>query len=455
MRRILIISLVILTSMLFSGSIGAVQNENAAPATAQTILPETGSEGKLHVFEGRSMILQSQRSLKRVSITDDSIASTVIISPTQIMIHGLKPGTVTLLLWDAQERLRSFDLQVQIDTRPLKAQLKQLFPNEQIEVGQSQDALVLSGNVTSQEIMDKVAALGATQASSVVNSMFIHELPKDTFMLKVRFAEVDRSAIQELGVNFFSTGAGNTIGRTTTQMFGNADITTDNDSSSIDLDNLLNVFIFRPDINMGMVLRALQSENLLEILAEPNLLAADGQEASFLAGGEFPVPVVQSGESNAITIQWREFGIRLKFMATTLHDGRIRLKATPEVSALDYANAIIVSGFSVPALTTWRTETEVELSNGQSFAISGLLDQRTRDSFSKIPGLGDIPLLGKLFQSKNANKSRTELMVLVTPIIVKPSEPGQESPPPKFPEPFLDKENFDKNRKGNVDNTDE
>jgi pilus assembly protein CpaC len=455
MKRIVITLIAFITSIIFTVSIDPVKRIHAAPAATQIADTETTqigagteSQGTLRVFAGRSMILQSRNPLKRVSITKADIAQTVVISPTQLMIHGLKPGTVTLLLWDAQERLRSFDLQVQIDTRSVSEQLKQLFPNENIEVSQLGEALVLSGDVTSQEIMDKAVNLAATQAPSVVNTMFIRELPKDTIMVKVRFAEVDRSAIQEMGVNFLSTGAGNTIGSTTTQMYGDVDLNVNNDTATFNLQNLLNVFIFRPDVNMGMILRALQNKNLLQILAEPNLLAADGQEASFLAGGEIPVPVVQSSQTNAVTIQWREFGIRLNFTANTLHDGRIRLKVSPEVSSLDYANAVTVSGFTIPALTSRKAETQVELSDGQSFAIAGLLDKRMRDTYSKIPGLGDIPVLGKLFQSKAANKNQTELMVLVTPSVVEPIDPGQTPPLPEFPEPFLDKKNFDKARSG-------
>jgi len=455
MKRILITLFAIITSIIFTVSIDPVKRIHAAPAAPQTADTETtqigtgtDSQGTLRVFAGRSMILQSRNPLKRVAITNADIAQTVAVSPTQLMIHGLKPGTVTLLLWDAQERLRSFDLQVQIDTRPVSAQLKQLFPNENIEVSQSGEALVLSGEVTSQEIMDKAVALGATQALSVVNTMFIQELPKETIMIKVRFAEVDRSAIQEMGVNFLSTGTGNTIGSTTTQTFGDLDLNVSENMATFTLNNLLNVFIYRPDVNMGMVLRALQNRNLLEILAEPNLLAADGQEASFLAGGEIPVPVIQSAQTNAVTIQWREFGIRLNFTANTLHDGRIRLKVSPEVSSLDYANAVTISGFTIPALTSRKAETQVELSDGQSFAIAGLLDKRMRDAFTKIPGLGDIPVLGKLFQSKSANKNQTELMVVVTPSVVEPADPGQTPPLPEFPEPFLDENNFDKDRSG-------
>ncbi len=491
MRRIPITLLAIITITLIPGSINAVRSA-AAEQTAtqeaprdikmQSSLPEAGGDRKLRVFAGRSMIVQSRAPMKRVSITDPAIASTVVVSPTQLMIHGLKPGTVTLLLWDEQERSRSFDLQVEIDTRPIKAQLKQLFPDEKIEADQSGAAIILNGEVASQHVIDKAVALAQTHAPSVVSTMWVREPPGDTILLQVKFAEVDRSAVQELGASFFSTGAANTIGAATTQQFGGglltnsgavpADVEEGSDPNAqnlvsggigrtlahtpsvFGLNDLLNIFIFRADVNLGMVIRAMQQKNLLQILAEPNLLAANGKEASFLAGGEFPFPVIQSGQNNnAVTIQWREFGIRLNFLANALDDGRIRLKVAPEVSSLDYSNALTISGFLIPAMTSRKAATEVELKNGQSFAVAGLMDNRMRDTYSKIPGLGDIPILGKLFQSKATNKSNTELMVLVTPVIVKPFEPGQEPPLPAFPEPFLHKEIFDKARPGHSDSS--
>ena len=477
--------LAILTLTIIPFSTGFIGNANASPqpnssvaGPVQTSLPEEGSVGKLQVFVGRSMVVQSGKPLKRVSVTDPDIASTIVVSPTQLMIHGLKPGTVSLLLWDPQERMQTFDLQVQIDTRPISSRLKQVFPNENIMVAHLGSALVLNGEVSNQEVIDKSVALAQTQAPSVVSTMWVKPPSRETIMLKVRFAEVDRSAVQELGVNFFSTGAGNTIGSVTTQQFGGGFSTNSGaipagveggsqpegssvvaggiprglaqTPSAFGLNDLLNIFIFRSDVNMGMVIRALQQKNLLQILAEPDLLATNGQEASFLAGGEFPFPIVQSGTgSTSLSIEFKEFGIRLKFLANVLEDGKIRLKVAPEVSALDYANALTVSGFLIPALTSRRAETEVELSDGQSFAIAGLMDNRITDVISKVPGLGDIPILGNLFKSKGLNKSKTELMVMVTPTVVQPLEPDQEPPLPEFPEPFLDIKSFDKKKTGN------
>ncbi len=264
----------------------------------------------------------------------------------------------------------------------------------------------------------------------------------------VKFADVDRSVGQQLGVNIFSTGAGNTIGSIGTTQFGsplnNSSIDSGGKLANLLLQDALNIFAFNTDINMGVTIKALQQKNLLQILAEPNLMASNGKEASFLAGGEFPFPVVQGGANiNTVTIQFKEFGVRLNFTPTMTSSGKIRLKVKPEVSALDFNNAVNIGGFLVPALSTRRAETEVELADGQSFAIAGLLDNRVTEIASKIPGLGDLPIIGYLFKSREIKKAKTELIVLVTPKFVKPLNPDQVPPLPEMPKPFLDDNKFD------------
>src|SRR5262245_34811083 len=297
-------------------------------------------------------------------------------------------------------------------------------------------------------------AISQTQSKAVVNLLGVLQLTSaGQVLLQVRFAEVDRAAVQQLGVNILSTGFANTPGAITTGQFSPPSVGTlqgaipggvQGTNTSFTLGDLLNVFIFRPDLNLAVTIRALQQRNVLQILAEPNLLAMNGREASFLAGGEFPFPVVQTGAGlNAVTITFKEFGVRLKFTPTVLTDGTIRLKVAPEVSALDFTNGLTVSGFAVPALSTRRAETEIELKDGQSFAIAGLIDNRLTDNASKIPGLGDIPIIGKLFRSRAINKSKTELLVMVTPKLVRPLAPGQVPTMPDFKKPFLDNNKFD------------
>ena len=216
-------------------------------------------------------------------------------------------------------------------------------------------------------------------------------------------------------------------------------------TASQTINNVLNLFLFRPDLNFGAVVEALQTKNLLQILAEPNLIAINGKEASFLAGGQFPFPIVQPGAGfTAVTISFKEFGVRLAFTPQIMPNGNIHLKVAPEVSTLDFANALTLSGFTVPALSTRKADTEFELQDGQSFVIAGLMDNRVTDIYNKVPGLGDIPILGNLFRSKSFQKSNSELMVLCT---VRRISPNTEPPaPPKNPKPFLEPDKFDKGK---------
>jgi pilus assembly protein CpaC len=265
--------------------------------------------------------------------------------------------------------------------------------------------------------------------------------------LHVIFAELDRTVSESFGVNLLSTGAANTPGQISTGQFSPATSPQLNGTvgspvtgthSTLNLSNSLNIFAFRPDLNLGATIQALQSKGLLQILAQPDLITTDGKEAHFTVGGEFPVPVPQSGaNAGAITIQFREFGIRLSFTPNTTQLGTIKLHVQPEVSTIDTANGIVLSGFNIPALSTRKVETEVELSVGQSFVIAGLMDDRVTQNLSKIPGIGDIPILGALFRSRSRTRAKTELIVVVTPEIRMPLANGAPASLPEMPEPFL------------------
>jgi pilus assembly protein CpaC len=257
-------------------------------------------------------------------------------------------------------------------------------------------------------------------------------------LLHVRFADVDRSATTSLGVNLLSTGAGNTVGQVTTGQFGPASPSIQSNAVQFTLSDALNIFLFRTDLNLGTLIKALEARNLLQMLAEPNVLALNGKPASFVAGGEFPFPVVQGGAAaGAVTIQFREYGVRINFLPVVTPRGSISLQVAPEVSSLDYSNALQFQGYTIPALATRRVETQVELESGQSFVIAGLLDNTITESLNKIPGIGDIPLLGKLFQSRSRTRSNSELMVLVTPELVRPIPGGTPVPQIRMPEQFL------------------
>jgi pilus assembly protein CpaC len=255
-------------------------------------------------------------------------------------------------------------------------------------------------------------------------------------------------------------GLGNTIATSQTGQFGSVSVTrtpasvTSTSSSttvtpattSTTINNFLNLFVARTDINLDAVIEALQQKNLLQILAEPNLIAVNGKEASFLAGGEFPFPVVQPGAGgiSTVTVQFREFGVRLKFTPVIQPNGNIHLRVAPEVSTLDFANAVTVSGTTIPAISTRKADTEFELQDGQSFVIAGLMDNRVTNLASKIPFLGDLPILGNFFKSKSDQKSNSELMVLCTVHRVSPSTQAPKGP--ATPEPYLDHSKFDVNK---------
>jgi pilus assembly protein CpaC len=276
-------------------------------------------------------------------------------------------------------------------------------------------------------------------------------------LLKVRFAQVDRTKFTAFGINLLSTGATNTIGTVTTQQFGTLGLGDQGKLTGVigapikgattteTISDLLNIFIFRPDLNLGATIRDLQQRNVLEILAEPNLLAANGEPARFLAGGELPYPVVTGASGQAtVSVQFKPFGVKLEFTANIESDNTIRLKVFPEVSSLDFTNAVTISGFVLPAIATRHAETVVELRDGQSFGIAGLLDQRTTAQFFKVPGIGDIPILGQLFRSRSMNKTNSELVVIVTPTIVDPAAAPTAAPElPKMPIAPLDQKQFD------------
>jgi pilus assembly protein CpaC len=436
----------------------------AAPgpeASSQAPQAEAQGAAPLRVLVGKSLLINTTERLKRISVTDDAIADALVVTPTQILVHGRAAGEVSLLIWDELERSRSFDLRVDVDVRAAAEEEKRVFPDEQIAVSPSRSAIVLSGHVSTEDVSKRAGMIAEAYSKNVVNVLTFGPVGAQEVLLEVKFAEVDRSAITQLGINVFAPGLGNTIATSQTGQFGSvqihntAETTTTNGGTTtttttatpptVNISDFLNFFVTRTDINLGAVIKALQQKNLLQILAEPNLIAVNGKEASFLAGGEFPFPVVQPSQGfTAVTITFKEFGVQLKFTPVIMPNGNIHLKVAPQVSALDFANALTISGFTIPALSTRKAETEFELQDGQSFVIAGLIDNRVTDIYNKVPALGDIPILGNFFKSKSAQKSNSELMVLCTARRISPST----QPPtlPVNPKPFMDKDKFDKTK---------
>jgi pilus assembly protein CpaC len=445
----------------FSGSAVVAQNSAPAATPAQQTAPapmpvsqapanqgqESSEPQTLHLLVGRSLVISSPARIKRVSLADPEIAEAIVVSPTQVLVNGKKPGGVSLLLWDETDQSQAFEVSVDIDVLGLSQKIHEVFPAENVHIDTSKDVVIITGKISSTVVADKILEVVKGAAPKVTSMMEVPPALTGQVLLQVRFAEVDRAALTQLGFNFLSTGAGHTFGSLTTQQFGGvgAPAITDTPESATTTQTIasaLNIFLFNPDIHLATTIQALQSKNLFQVLAEPNLMTESGKEANFLAGGEFPYPTIQGSSGgtggNAVTIQFKEFGIRLSFTPILSADGTIHLKVKPEVSTLDFANGVTLNGFVLPALSTRRVESEMSLADGQTFAIAGLVDNRVTELLSKIPGIGDIPILGKLFQSKSLNKTKNELLVIVTPHIVHPLGPDQVPHGPNFPQPFLD-----------------
>jgi pilus assembly protein CpaC len=439
----------------FSGSPGAIV---AGPPAAA---PDATS---IDLLVGRSTILNVGSAITRVSLTVPDVADAMVTTPQQLLIHGKAPGVISMFVWDRAGGIKTYEVNVRRDLTQLIEQMRGLFAGEPVSVVGSGKDVVLSGTVSSKYVVDKagdVAGGYVEKKENVVNLLKVQEgVASNQVMLRVRFAEVSRSALQELGASFFTGPGGfhDYIAQSSTQQFptinyteldrssiqgapdhwGGGRDTVDATGGKFTFSDLLNLTVFNNKYNIGTLIKALQDKGLFQSLAEPNLIALNGKEASFLAGGEYPYPVVQPGAAgNSISITFKEFGIRLSFTPTVLGGDLINLKVRPEVSSLDFSNAIVLDGFRIPALSTRRTETEVELQDGQTFAIAGLLNNTVQNTMRKIPGIGDIPILGWLFKSNAIQKNQTELVVMITPTVVRKGSTGVSSGLPQPVQPFL------------------
>ena len=426
-----------------------------AVASPRFVMADDALAVKLLV--GRSTIVDVGTAIARVSLTSADVADAVVTSSNQLLVNGKMPGTISMYVWERTGGLHRYEIVVQRDLAYLNDQIKRLFPGEDIEAQSSGKGIVLSGLVSSKAVFDKASTVAGgyvEKADEIVNMLKIQETAaSNQVLLRVRFAEVSRSAMTELGVSLFTspTGVNNTLGRITTGQysapgFDGIDVTKSSSSfgSSVTsasgkftFSDFLNLFLFSEKYDIGAVVKALQTKGMFQSLAEPNLVSESGKEASFLAGGEFPVPIAQgSGINTAITVQYKEFGIRLNF-TPVVTGNRVHLKVRPEVSTLDFANGVVLQGFRIPALSTRRTETELELMDGQTFAIAGLMNNSVNSTLQKIPGIGDIPILGALFNSKQAQKNQTELVVIITPQILQRNSAGVTTSLPRTSEPYL------------------
>jgi len=413
-------------------------------------LAQTAAGRDLALLEGRGELVQFQRDVTKVAVAEPKIADAVVVSPREIMINAKVPGHTTVVIWETGSDPLRIEVAVHKDTSEWDTFTKEIKESagSPISVSGSGDTIVLSGSVKSSDESKRLAGMAQTRAKNVINLL---QAPPPAelrqILLQVKFAAVDRVALSQIGFNLFSTND-KVMGSLTTQQFSpprfsqlqvqGGQVT----GNTVNFSDLLNLFAFRPDINLGATIRALQERNLLQILAEPNLITTEGKDASFLAGGSFPFPTITTtptGGATApvITVQFKPFGVKLDFTPTVTAQGAISLKVAPEVSSLDFSNAVTLQGFTIPALSQRRAETEVILKDGESFAIAGLIDNRVIETMSRVPGIGDLPILGRLFRSRSTQKSTDELLVVISPHFVRPLEPGDKAELPQMPASFL------------------
>jgi len=394
---------------------------------------------ELGIIVGRSIIIDSPAQIVRVAVANPDLVETVAVNPHELLINGKVPGQTTMILWTEGSQRRAYNLNVTANTSHLEAVQNQLaaeFPGQKMQIVMENETVFLHGTAKDITTAQRAAIIAGT-LGKVINLLKV-DVPgiEPQILIKVRFADVDRTATSEFAVNLFSTGATNTIGSVSTGQ-STSPVVNGTTKGTYSISDALNIFLFRNDLNLGTTIQALQSKGLLQILAEPNLLAIEGKTASFLSGGEFPFPSVQGGATaGAVTISFRKYGVSIDFIAHITPRGTIRLTVAPEVSSLDFANAVVIDGFTVPALATRRINTEIELASGQSFAIAGMLDNRFNESMTRIPGLANIPLLGKIFESRSKTRSNSELLVLVTPELVK-AVPADQAPQIEMPSSFI------------------
>ncbi len=405
------------------------------------------SANELSVAVGKTVLVDVAYPIMRVSIGQGDIAEVRPTGATEVMVQGKAAGETNLIIWDTHGGRQFFNVTVRPGASLLhdnldaiRRELKTELPGDSLRVSSENGAVFLRGTVKDLNSSERAVKIAST-GGKVVNLLNVSVPASDPqILLKVRFISVDRTKSSQMGINIFSNGFGNTIGGISTGTLTSTNPTGNSTATVTGGTTPTNIAVFYPGLNIGATIQALQQTVGGQVLAEPNLLAANGKQASFLAGGEYPYPVVQGGSGgsgSSVSITFKEYGVRLNFIPTITPRGTIRLQVAPEVSALDFSDEIEISGFVVPAITTRKVKTEVELADGQSFVIGGLLDNTESQTFAKIPFLGDIPVLGKFFQSMQKTKANTELIVIVTPEIVAPIPAGSPVPELKFPGKFL------------------
>src|ERR1044071_4457277 len=379
----------------------------------------------VNVLVGQSRVVNFDKPIGRFSVSNSDIAEAVLVAPDQVLVNGKAFGQVNFIAWEQTGgKFIVFDVFVRANLSLIDSQVRALFPKDDIRLSQANGSVVISGSVKDVNTAAQVQSVVEAANFKVVNMLTSPQSSAMQIQLEVRVAEIYRNKLRDYTTSYTALPQGGTGGYINS---GGAPSVLDRVNTSPTLTEIftlvqspLNLFIFNRQINSGAFLRMLRQEGAFRQLAEPNLIAMNGQQASFLAGGEFPVPVLQNAQGNAITIVWKEYGVRLNFKPTVIDEEHIRLELEPEVSTIDFNNGVRFNNFLIPALRTRRAKTGIELSDGQSFALAGLLDNSETKTLSRIPLVSDIPVIGNLFKSKSFEKKETELMFFVTAHMVKP-----------------------------------
>ncbi len=379
-----------------------------APDSVQAQEVQTLSERVITISRGSTAILTRPDSITRISVADPNVAEPVVIPPNQVLINAILPGSTSLVVWGRDNVPRMYTIEVTADVASLQRQIDELFPGAGVTVTSTGTAIVLSGNVRDPQTVRKATELAQTMGIPIVSNM--QAPPPEQILLHVEFAEVSKSALKELGTDLLRA-------LNPARLDDAFDLEGDHMVESLS-EGFVTLMVSGNGSRLDAVLRMLKNSGDFQSLAEPNLVTREGEMATFLAGGEFPFPTVQGGNSDAITVTWKEFGIRLNFLPTITNSGNIRLQVAPEVSSLDFANGLTLAGYQVPSILARRVQTDVELRPGQTLAIGGLIDNSMTNVVNKVPILGDIPILGYFFKSQSARQNRTELLVLVTPYVL-------------------------------------
>src|SRR5689334_15715945 len=411
----------LLMGMLLLPALGWTLVASAQESTYDASFAAANKEGiPINVLVGQSRVINFDRSIGRFSISNPEVAEAVMVSPNQVLVNGKAFGQVNFIAWEkSDQKFIVFDVFVRANLSLIDSQIRALFPRDDIRLSQANGSVVLSGTVAEPQSAQQADAVVQAAGFKTVNMLQSPVTNMAQVQLSIRVAEVSRNKLKDLGSSWMQTGqtAGFASGGGPATL-GASDLPgiVSNFAGSA-----VNLFLFNQSLGTAAYIRALKTSGALRALAEPNLIAMNGQQASFLAGGEFPIPVVQSGQnSGAVSVQFKEYGVRLNFKPTIIDEDHIRLELEPEVSTIDIANGVRFNGFVIPALRTRRARTGVELRDGQSFALAGLLDNNETRSISKIPMLGDVPILGNLFKSTSFQKQETELMFIITADLVKP-----------------------------------